>query len=122
MHYAFLECTLFLARCLPINFSGVHTGRGITTNLDLMKNGNALIGLDVKYINLHHVTGDKPGPMVELTGSTHKNTTKNYMEPLKTAIVSETPRNSSYNIPSSDQLIGKNESKTLSEKKVYRYE
>ena len=42
------------------------------SNLDLMKNGNAPIGPDGKYINLHHVTGDEPGPMVELTGTVHK--------------------------------------------------
>ena len=42
------------------------------TNLDLMKNGNAPIGPDGKYINLHHILGEEPGPMVELTSSIHK--------------------------------------------------
>nr|WP_301280582.1 HNH/ENDO VII family nuclease [Tenacibaculum mesophilum] len=42
------------------------------TNLDLMKTGNAPIGIDGKQINLHHVIGQEPGPMVELTSSFHK--------------------------------------------------
>ncbi|WP_309247225.1 HNH/ENDO VII family nuclease [Shewanella sp. VB17] len=42
------------------------------TNLDLMKNGNAPIGPDGKQINLHHILGKEPGPMVELQASTHK--------------------------------------------------
>ncbi|MDK1332877.1 HNH/ENDO VII family nuclease, partial [Cronobacter sakazakii] len=42
------------------------------TNLDLMKNGYAPIGPDGKQINLHHVLGQEPGPMVELVSSTHK--------------------------------------------------
>lgn len=42
------------------------------TNLDLMRNGNAPIGPDGKQINLHHVLGKEPGPMVELTTSIHK--------------------------------------------------
>ncbi len=37
-----------------------------------MKGGNAPIGKDGKYINLHHVLGQEPGPMVELTQTTHK--------------------------------------------------
>ena len=42
------------------------------TNLDLMKSGNAPIGIDGKQINLHHILGQEPGPMIELTQSTHK--------------------------------------------------
>ncbi|MFL0081248.1 HNH/ENDO VII family nuclease [Tenacibaculum maritimum] len=42
------------------------------TNLDLMKAGNAPIGTDGKYINLHHVLGKEPGPMVELSETIHK--------------------------------------------------
>ncbi|MCD9598001.1 HNH/ENDO VII family nuclease [Tenacibaculum maritimum] len=41
-------------------------------NLDLMKKGNAPIGVDGKQINLHHVIGRELGPMVELTSSFHK--------------------------------------------------
>nr|WP_276529158.1 RHS repeat-associated core domain-containing protein [Tenacibaculum maritimum] len=47
-------------------------------NLDLMKKGNAPIGVDGKQINLHHVIGREPGPMVELTSSFHKKTIKHY--------------------------------------------
>nr|WP_248298697.1 HNH/ENDO VII family nuclease [Pseudoalteromonas sp. JC3] len=42
------------------------------SNLDLMKNGNAPIGKDGKQINLHHILGQEPSPMVELLSSTHK--------------------------------------------------
>ncbi len=42
------------------------------TNADLMRNGNAPIGTDGRPVNLHHVLGDEPGPMVEILGSTHK--------------------------------------------------
>ncbi len=42
------------------------------TNLDLMKNGNTPIGPDGKQINLHHILGQEPGPMVELPATTHK--------------------------------------------------
>ena len=42
------------------------------TNADLMRNGNAPIGHDGRPINLHHVLGDEPGPMLEILGSTHK--------------------------------------------------
>ncbi|AHN29386.1 Rhs-family protein [Snodgrassella alvi wkB2] len=42
------------------------------TNLDLMKNGYAPIGPDGKQMNLHHILGKEPGPMVELVSSTHK--------------------------------------------------
>ncbi len=48
------------------------------TNLDLMKNGYAPIGPDGKQINLHHVIGREPGPMVEIVSSTHKQ----YHKPL----------------------------------------
>jgi len=41
------------------------------TNLDLMKNGNAPIGVDGRPINLHHILGEEPGAMVEILGSTH---------------------------------------------------
>ncbi|MCW9000164.1 MAG: HNH/ENDO VII family nuclease, partial [Kangiellaceae bacterium] len=41
-------------------------------NLDLMKEGYAPIGVDGKQINLHHILGKEPGPMVELLSSTHK--------------------------------------------------
>lgn len=37
-----------------------------------MKAGNALIRTDGKYINLHHILGQEPGPMVELSETTHK--------------------------------------------------
>ncbi|MGI9280220.1 MAG: HNH/ENDO VII family nuclease, partial [Endozoicomonas sp.] len=42
------------------------------TNLDLMENGYAPIGPDGKQINLHHILGQEPGPMVELTSTLHK--------------------------------------------------
>jgi uncharacterized protein RhaS with RHS repeats len=42
------------------------------TNLDLMKAGNAPIGVDGKPINLHHVLGQEPGAMVEIKQSTHQ--------------------------------------------------
>ncbi|WP_324251615.1 HNH/ENDO VII family nuclease [Photorhabdus bodei] len=48
------------------------------TNLDLMKNGYSPIGPDGKQINLHHVIGREPGPMVEIVSSTHKQ----YHKPL----------------------------------------
>ncbi|EKM5741847.1 MULTISPECIES: HNH/ENDO VII family nuclease [Enterobacter] len=37
-----------------------------------MKNGYAPIGTDGKQVNLHHVLGQEPGPMVEILSSTHK--------------------------------------------------
>uniref|UniRef100_UPI000470E0DF HNH/ENDO VII family nuclease n=1 Tax=Salinivibrio socompensis TaxID=1510206 RepID=UPI000470E0DF len=48
------------------------------TNLELMKKGYAPIGPDGKQINLHHVIGKEPGPMVEIVSSTHKK----YHKPL----------------------------------------
>lgn len=42
------------------------------TNLDLMKGGYAPFGPDGKQLNLHHILGDEPGPMVELSASTHQ--------------------------------------------------
>ena len=37
-----------------------------------MKSGNAPISIDGKQINLHHILGQEPCPMIELTQSTHK--------------------------------------------------
>lgn len=48
------------------------------SNYDLMSKGYAPIGIDGKQINLHHVIGAEPGPMVELLDSTHKK----YYKPL----------------------------------------
>lgn len=42
------------------------------TNADLMRSGNSPIGHDGRPINLHHVLGAEPGPMVEILGATHK--------------------------------------------------
>ena len=42
------------------------------TNLDLMKNGNAPIGPDGKQVNLHHLFGQEPGPMVEISATDHQ--------------------------------------------------
>ncbi|HDR9058237.1 TPA: HNH/ENDO VII family nuclease [Burkholderia vietnamiensis] len=42
------------------------------TNGDLMKAGYAPFGPDGNQVNLHHVLGDEPGPMVELSASTHQ--------------------------------------------------
>lgn len=41
------------------------------TNLDLMKSGNAPIGPDGRQINLHHLSGQEPGTMVEISASDH---------------------------------------------------
>lgn len=41
------------------------------SNLDLMREGLAPIGDDGLQINLHHVIGEEPGPMVELESSIH---------------------------------------------------
>ena len=41
------------------------------SNLDLMRGGKAPIGPDGRAMNLHHIIGDEPGPMVELEGSVH---------------------------------------------------
>ena len=38
----------------------------------MIKSGNAPIGIDWKQINLHHILGQEPDPMTELTESTHK--------------------------------------------------
>ena len=46
------------------------------TNLDLMRTGNAPIGHDGLHVNLHHILGEEPGPMIELSGSTHSRLTK----------------------------------------------
>ena len=48
------------------------------SNYDLMSKGYAPIGIEGKQINLHHVIGAEPGPMVELLDSTHKK----YYKPL----------------------------------------
>ena len=45
---------------------------GGATNLDLMKKGNAPIGLDGKQVNLHHLFGQEPGPMAELSATDHQ--------------------------------------------------
>ncbi|WP_217899766.1 HNH/ENDO VII family nuclease [Vibrio sp. V15_P4S5T153] len=37
-----------------------------------MKKGYAPIGPDGKQMNLHHIIGKEPGPMVEVVSSTHK--------------------------------------------------
>lgn len=42
------------------------------TNVDLMKAGYAPFGPDGNQVNLHHVLGNEPGPMVELSASTHQ--------------------------------------------------
>jgi RHS repeat-associated protein len=42
------------------------------TNQDLMGAGYAPFGPDGNQVNLHHVLGDEPGPMVELSASTHQ--------------------------------------------------
>jgi hypothetical protein len=42
------------------------------TNLDLMRAGKAPIGPDGLQINLHHVIGKEPGPMIELLATTHQ--------------------------------------------------
>lgn len=41
-----------------------------------MKKGNAPIGVDGNFVNLHHIIGKEPGPMIELFGDTHRNFTK----------------------------------------------
>ncbi|WP_417548467.1 HNH/ENDO VII family nuclease [Marinobacter segnicrescens] len=41
-------------------------------NIELMAAGYAPFGLDGKQINLHHVIGTEPGPMVELSASAHQ--------------------------------------------------
>lgn len=43
------------------------------TNLDLMKEGLAPIGIDGHQVNLHHTTGSEPGPLAEVFGSIHGN-------------------------------------------------
>ena len=48
------------------------------SNYDLMSKGYAPIGTDGKQVNLHHVIGEEPGPMIELLDSTHKR----YYKPL----------------------------------------
>lgn len=42
------------------------------TNVDLMKAGYAPFGPDGNQLNLHHVLGEEPGPMVELSATTHQ--------------------------------------------------
>ncbi len=70
------------------------------TNLDLMKNGYAPIGPDGKQINLHHVIGKEPGPMVELVATTHKD----YHKPLHGLIENG---NSFRNTPTLDRQYNK---------------
>ncbi|MDQ3230456.1 MAG: hypothetical protein M3Q07_01440 [Pseudobdellovibrionaceae bacterium] len=41
------------------------------TNRDLMKSGNAPIGSDGKFVNLHHVFGAEPGAMIEMEATAH---------------------------------------------------
>lgn len=41
------------------------------TNLDLMKLGKSPIGPDGKQIELHHLTGEEPGMIAEITKSEH---------------------------------------------------
>ena len=52
------------------------------SNYDLMSKGYAPIGTDGKQVNLHHVIGEEPGPMIELLDSTHKR----YYKPLHSLI------------------------------------
>ncbi len=59
----------------PVVQAKINSG---ATNLELMKQGYAPIGLDGRPINLHHVIGQEPGPMVELSGSIHSK----YHKPL----------------------------------------
>lgn len=46
------------------------------TNLDLMKEGLAPIGPDGLTIELHHIFGEEPGPIAELTASVHRRESK----------------------------------------------
>lgn len=41
------------------------------TNLDLMRSGKAPIGPDGKYMNLHHLFAEEPGPIAEMTQTEH---------------------------------------------------
>lgn len=45
-------------------------------NKMLMQEGYAPIGRDGKSINLHHILGDEPGPMIELSQSIHQQSSK----------------------------------------------
>lgn len=45
---------------------------GGASNVDLMSAGYAPFGVDGKQVDLRHVIGAEPGPMVELAGSTHQ--------------------------------------------------
>jgi RHS repeat-associated protein len=42
------------------------------TNVDLMNEGYAPFGPDGNQVNLHHILGEEPGPMIELSASTHQ--------------------------------------------------
>lgn len=53
-----------------IDFSYVDPNRGVS-NLELMKAGNAPIGIDGRPIQLHHVLQSEPGPVVEIRETTH---------------------------------------------------
>jgi hypothetical protein len=49
------------------------------TNLQRAADGNAPIGRDGKPIELHHLSGEEPGPMIELEYTIHqKNIKKNF--------------------------------------------
>jgi RHS repeat-associated protein len=42
------------------------------SNKQLMAQGYAPFGYDGKQVNLHHILGEEPGPMVELSGTVHQ--------------------------------------------------
>ena len=47
------------------------------SNITLMSKGKAPFGWDGQRVNLHHLSGKEPGPMLEISASLHH--IKNYM-------------------------------------------
>lgn len=59
------------------------------TNLDLMKKGNAPIGTDGRQINLHHIFGFEPGPIIEMEATAHMQQYKEFHNMIKESFRNE---------------------------------
>lgn len=82
----------------PTNVSDTIVRRieGGATNLDLMKSGNAPIGPDGKHYNLHHLFGEEPGPIAEITTTDHQRHSKVLHQMIENSFRDVPAKKSSY--------------------------